>query len=174
MLFKYIEEKCSSYFLSMQCTNRCPLNIVALQDSQKIMVIRWHLWVHRMRRKWLKQFFSVYLYQDTQPPSEQRIFVINAGFPLQIRGKFSKQGPKRQKPWPIQKFMRSHEKIVKNSWESCNKVKRKSWTRHEKVIRNSIEIHEKFMRKSWEIHEKLIGKSCENWEKFMRKPWKSY
>ena len=39
---------------------------------------------------------------------------------------YLKQGPKRHKPWPIQKFMRSHEKVMRKSRESHEKVMRKS------------------------------------------------
>ena len=37
---KYIEQNCFTYFLSMQCTNRCDLAMEALSDCQEAMVAR--------------------------------------------------------------------------------------------------------------------------------------
>ena len=64
----YIWPICFSYRLHMQGINRCHLAMVALSDYQKAMIARWHLLVHRMQRKPLKKFSSMYLEGHSQPP----------------------------------------------------------------------------------------------------------
>ena len=58
---------------------------------------------------------------------------------------------------------------MRNSWESCEKVKRKSQENHKKVVRESWEGHKKVMRKAWESHEKVMRNTWESLEKVMRK-----
>ena len=132
MLFKYINEKCSSYFLSMQCTNRCPLNIVALQDYQKIMVIRWHLWVHMMRRKcWNSFSLCIFISIHSLPLSKEYLLSMQDSHCKFVENLANKG-----------RNGKNHGQF-RNSWE----VMRKLWKIHEKVVIKSRESHEQDMRK---------------------------
>ena len=48
---KYREHSCFIFFLSIQCTNRSHLAMVALNACQKTTVARWHLLVYWMQGK---------------------------------------------------------------------------------------------------------------------------
>ena len=49
------------YFLSMQCTNRSYLAMVAWCDHQEGVVGRRHLLVHWVQRKIVKHFYFIFL-----------------------------------------------------------------------------------------------------------------
>ena len=84
-------------------------------------------------------------------------------------GSNKKQGPKGHKPWPIRKVMRSHEKVMRKSWEIHKKSMRKSRQSHEKIMRKSWEKNEKIIWNSWESHNKVKSNLWKNHEKVIRK-----
>ena len=59
MLFKYIEQNCFSYFLSMQCINRGHLAVEAWSDCQKGMAASKPLLVDWMRRNISRSSFAL-------------------------------------------------------------------------------------------------------------------
>ena len=73
----------------------------------------------------------------TPPISSQTLPPPTMYAPPPTNKPLQKQGPKRHKPWLIQKFRRSHHKVMRNLWESPEKVIRKSRESHEKVMRKS-------------------------------------
>ena len=48
----------------------------------------------------------------------------------------------------------SHEKAKRKSWKSQEKVMKKSWVIHKNVMKKSSECHDILMTKSWESHDK--------------------
>ena len=75
---KYIKQNCFSYFLSLQCTNRCHLAMIALNDCHKAMVARRHLLVYWMWRKQQNQLSSMYLQYHSQPlPSHRKWYLCH-------------------------------------------------------------------------------------------------
>ena len=65
------------------------------------------------------------------------------------KAKQTKQGPKQHKPWPIQKFMRSHQKVMRNSWEI-----------HEKVMTNGQTVRDS--TSSYKIDYVIVIKNSRN------------
>ena len=70
--------------------------------------------------------------------------------------------------------MKSHKKVMRQSWDSHGAVMRQSWDSHETVMRQSWDIYETVMRQSWDSHERVMRKSWDSHKIVMSQSWDSH